>query len=134
MEQKKALDDALESEINKIDLKYRAQMQPFFDKINAIVEGTVELKDEDFEGVDSIFTEEEKTLRKNHTGAVKVEKFWFKVLQNDIVASSELRQCDEPILNHLKRIEASKTEDETKLTIKFHFEPNDYFNNAVITK
>jgi hypothetical protein len=34
MEQKKALDDTLEKEINKIDLKYRAQMQPFFDKVS----------------------------------------------------------------------------------------------------
>ena len=34
MEQKKALDDTLEKEINKIDLKYRLQMQPLLDKVD----------------------------------------------------------------------------------------------------
>lgn len=33
MEQKKALDDTLEKEISKIDLKYRLQMQPLLDKV-----------------------------------------------------------------------------------------------------
>lgn len=33
MEQKKALDDKLEKEINLIDLKYRAQMQPLIDRV-----------------------------------------------------------------------------------------------------
>lgn len=33
MEQKKALDDTLEKEISKIDLKYRLQMQPLLEKV-----------------------------------------------------------------------------------------------------
>lgn len=33
MEQKKALDDSLEKEINKIELKFRTQMQPLIDKV-----------------------------------------------------------------------------------------------------
>jgi hypothetical protein len=33
MEQKKALDDALEKEINKIDYKYRQQSQPLLDRV-----------------------------------------------------------------------------------------------------
>ena len=51
-----------------------------------------------------------------------------------MIASSELKQCDEPILKQLKRIEATKAEDESKLTVVFHFNENDYFTNQTITK
>ena len=34
LEQKKKLDEELEKEISKIELKYRTQMLPFFDKVN----------------------------------------------------------------------------------------------------
>lgn len=84
--------------------------------------------------MENILTDAESNVKKEHYGAAKIDNFWFKVLQNDMIASSELRQCDEPILKQLKRIEATKTEDESKLTVKFHFNQNDYFTNEVITK
>lgn len=94
----------------------------------------MELKDEDFEGVESIFTDAESNTKKEHYGAVKVNDYWLKTLQNDMIANSELRQCDEPILKQLKRVEAVKAEDDTKLSVTFHFAPNDYFSNEKITK
>lgn len=51
-----------------------------------------------------------------------------------MIANSELKQCDEPILKLLKKVEATKAEDDTKLTVVFHFAPNDYFSNEKITK
>jgi hypothetical protein len=56
-------------------------------------------------------TDIERNTKNNHYGAVKINDFWFKVLQNDMFASSELRECDEPILKKLTRVEAFKAED-----------------------
>lgn len=48
----------------------------------------MELKDEDFEGVESIFTDAESNTKKEHYGAVKVNDYWLKTLQNDMIANS----------------------------------------------
>lgn len=74
--------------------------------MNAIIEGSLELKDADLEGAEEILTDEERNSKKNYYTAGKVDGFWLRVLKNDMISSTEIRQCDEPILMHLKRIEA----------------------------
>ncbi|XP_078805266.1 nucleosome assembly protein 1-like 4a isoform X4 [Oryzias latipes] len=50
--------------------------------------------------------------------------------------SDMLQEHDEPILKHLKDIQVKFSEpgQPMSFTLEFHFEPNGYFNNAVLTK
>lgn len=57
MEQKKALDDNLEKEINKIELKYRTQMQPLIDKVPTTTFRSTPLLKETFNSLTQISRE-----------------------------------------------------------------------------
>ncbi|KAK7891725.1 hypothetical protein WMY93_023688 [Mugilogobius chulae] len=93
-------------EVHELERKYSALYQPLFDKRRDIVTGTVEPTDEECE--------------------------W----QSDRDEEDELAEHDEPILKHLKDIQVKFSEpgQPMSFTLEFHFEPNGYFNNAVLTK
>jgi hypothetical protein len=63
-----------------------------------------------------------------------IEDYWMKLLQNSDIIGEHIEPDDEKALKHIVKIEASKTEDGTNLTVIFHFSENEWFNNKSIKK
>lgn len=84
-------------------------------------------------GVESLLTEQELEVRAHYTKAEKFQEYWLKALRNTEFGF-EITEKDAEILKHLERIEGHKSEDETKLSLKFFFSENQWFANTEIIK
>lgn len=61
--------------------------------------------------------------------------FWLTVMKNVSELKKLIREHDEDVLKHLIDIRVfSKPPPDLSFTLEFRFEPNDYFQNAVLTK
>jgi len=132
-------------EVHKLEMKYATLAQPIFDKRRDIVKGAVEPSDGDCDWVDDDEIEEarqridslttEQVDNKNLENAiVGVPGFWLQVFRNIDALSEMIQEHDEPILRHLDDIKVSYNETPPGFTLEFHFSPNDYFTNTVLTK
>ncbi|XP_028263734.1 nucleosome assembly protein 1-like 4a isoform X2 [Parambassis ranga] len=65
-----------------------------------------------------------------------IPEFWLTIFKRVDMLSDMLQEHDEPILKHLRDIQVKFSEpgQPMSFTLEFHFEPNGYFNNAVLTK
>merc|ERR1712227_1089636 len=65
-----------------------------------------------------------------------IPDFWLTVFQNanDTVLHGTVEQIDEPILKSLQDVTVTLPESNTGFSLNFHFAPNDYFSNTVLTK
>ncbi len=65
-----------------------------------------------------------------------IPKFWMKVLLHNGLTCEMVAENDQAILEHLTDVQVHLTTegDETGFTLEFHFSPNDYFTNTVLTK
>nr|XP_033784377.1 nucleosome assembly protein 1-like 4 isoform X2 [Geotrypetes seraphini] len=135
-------------EVHDLERKYAALYQPFFEKRQSIVGGEVEPTDAECEW-HSETEEEEKLAEDMKKKAVLAEKepaneghykgvpdFWFTIFRNVDMLSELVQEYDEPILKHLQdiRVKFSDPGQPMSFTLEFHFEPNDYFTNSVLTK
>ena len=84
-------------------------------------------------GVEGLLTEQELSVRSHYLKAERLQDYWLKALKNSEFGF-EITDKDEEILKHLERIEGHKNEDETKVSIKFHFSENQWFTNTEIIK
>jgi len=84
---------------------------------------------------------EEKKDDEDYKG---IREFWLTAMKNVETIGSMIEPNDEPILSDLTEIKllfsASKSEEESSdddemgFALEFHFSPNDYFTNSVLTK
>lgn len=62
----------------------------------------------------------------------------MKALKNNELVGAEISSKDEAVLQALSKVTFTTTYDEEKahetITTTFHFNPNDYFTNQVLTK
>uniref|UniRef100_A0A8C3VYS0 Nucleosome assembly protein 1-like 2 n=1 Tax=Catagonus wagneri TaxID=51154 RepID=A0A8C3VYS0_9CETA len=65
-----------------------------------------------------------------------IPDFWLTALKNVEEVSPLIQKYDEPILKLLRdvKVNFSKPNEPASFTLEFHFEPNDYFTNEVLTK
>ncbi|NXR91377.1 NP1L1 protein, partial [Hypocryptadius cinnamomeus] len=134
-------------EVHELERKYAALYQPLFDKrseiINAIYEPTEEecewKADADEEISDEMkekakLEEEKKDEEKEDPKGIP--EFWLTVFKNVDLLSDMVQEHDEPILKYLKdiKVKFSEVGQPMSFTLEFHFEPNDYFTNEVLTK
>ncbi|KAJ7998081.1 hypothetical protein DPEC_G00218840 [Dallia pectoralis] len=137
-------------EVHELERKYAALYQPLFDKRRDVVVGIVEPTDEDC--VWHSEREEEELLAEDlkNKAAVNetkedsapkedpkgVPEFWLTIFKSVDMLSDMLQEHDEPILKHLLDIQVKFSEpgQPMSFTLEFHFEPNGFFNNAVLTK
>uniref|UniRef100_A0A3Q4GZG2 Nucleosome assembly protein 1-like 4a n=1 Tax=Neolamprologus brichardi TaxID=32507 RepID=A0A3Q4GZG2_NEOBR len=128
-------------EVHELERKYAALYQPLFDKRRDIVTGTVEPTDEECEWQSDRDEEEELADAKKEEATPEedpkgIPEFWLTIFKSVDMLSDMLQEHDEPILKHLKDIQVKFSEpgEPMSFTLGFHFEPNGYFNNAVLTK
>lgn len=130
-----------------LERKYQELYQPLHDKRKTIVTGeyepsgkeiewTYETQDEDITpAVQSITTELRKNLQLNYEDDVKgVPDFWLTIFRNTEMLSSMLQPPDEPALKKLTDIKIVYEQEPMSYTLEFHFEPNEFFTNTVLTK
>ncbi|XP_021166654.1 nucleosome assembly protein 1-like 4a isoform X1 [Fundulus heteroclitus] len=138
-------------EVHELERKYATLYQPLFDKRREIVAGAVEPTDEECEW--PIDEDEEDELAEEVKEKVTIEDakkeeatpeedpkgipdFWLTIFKSVDMLSDMVQEHDEPILKHLRDIQVKFSEpgQPMSFTLEFHFEPNGYFNNAVLTK
>ncbi|XDA87927.1 hypothetical protein R6Z07F_017608 [Ovis aries] len=137
-------------EVHDLERKYAALYQPLFDKRREFVTGDVEPTDAESEW-HSENEEEDRLAGDMKTKAVIAEKeaaaaeepspkgipeFWFTIFRNVDMLSELVQEYDEPILKHLQdiKVKFSDPGQPMSFVLEFHFEPNDYFTNSVLTK
>lgn len=137
----------IREKVYALERKYQELYQPLHDKRKTIVTGeyepsgkeiewTYETQDEDVTpAVQSITTELRKNLQLNYEDDVKgVPDFWLTIFRNTEMLSSMLQPPDEAALKKLTDIKIVYEQEPMSYTLEFHFEPNDYFTNTVLTK
>uniref|UniRef100_A0A2K6Q5B0 Nucleosome assembly protein 1 like 1 n=1 Tax=Rhinopithecus roxellana TaxID=61622 RepID=A0A2K6Q5B0_RHIRO len=133
-------------EVHNLERKYAVLYQPLLDKrfeiINAIDEPTEEECEWKSDKEDEISEElEEKAKIEDEKKDEEKEdpkgilEFWLTVFKNVDLFSDMVQQHDEPILKHLKdtKVKLSAAGQPMSFVLEFHFEPNDYFTNEVLT-
>lgn len=132
-------------EVHKLECKYQKLYTPIYDKRTTITKGDYEPKDEECEwpsdDEDEESNEEEKNKEKTDEGkgdneAKGVPEFWLTIFKNVDLLQDMVQEHDEAPLAHLEDITVSFTSDPEPMgfTLHFHFSPNEYFENKVLTK
>uniref|UniRef100_A0A3Q2XRM4 Nucleosome assembly protein 1-like 1 n=1 Tax=Hippocampus comes TaxID=109280 RepID=A0A3Q2XRM4_HIPCM len=134
-------------EVHELERKYAALYQPLFDKRSDIVKAVYEPTDEECEwkaDEEEELTDEMKEKAKLDEEKKDEEKedpkgipeFWLTVFKNVDLLSDMLQEHDEPILKHLQDIKVKFSDPGQPMSfgLEFHFEPNDFFTNTVLTK
>ncbi|XP_075401326.1 nucleosome assembly protein 1-like 4 isoform X1 [Tenrec ecaudatus] len=143
-------------EVHDLERKYAALYQPLFDKRRDFITGDVEPTDAESEW-HSENEEEDKLAGDVKNKVIVAEKeaaaaatppsteepdpkgipeFWFTIFRNVDMLSELVQEYDEPILKHLQDIKVrfSDPGQPMSFVLEFHFEPNDYFSDPVLTK
>ncbi|KAK3558500.1 hypothetical protein QTP86_018150 [Hemibagrus guttatus] len=136
-------------EVHELERKYAGLYQPIFDKRRAVVSGAVEPTDEECEwhseGEEEELSEDMKkkaALEEKKEDSATAEdpngipEFWLTIFKHVDMLGEMLQEHDEPILKHLQDITVkfSAPGEPMSFTLEFHFEPNSYFSNTILTK
>jgi nucleosome assembly protein 1-like 1 len=126
-ERTKQQEDTYEVEYLSLKKHYDIEYEKVYNEISEIVKGSV---------YPTISAEELKKYEVGKTdSAVEagIPEFWLNALQN---ASNfvEINENDEKILKHLTEVKVVNKFDKLSYTIEFHFSPNEWFTDAVLTK
>ncbi|NXW71590.1 NP1L4 protein, partial [Hirundo rustica] len=133
-------------EVHDLERKYAALYQPLFDKRREFINGEAEPTDAESEWHSE--NEDEEKLAGDLKNAVVIDEkaeetnvkgipdFWFTIFRNVDMLSELVHEYDEPILKHLQDIKVKFSEpgQPMSFSLEFHFGPNDYFSNSVLTK
>ena len=75
-------------------------------------------------------TDELKVVEVDHLKGVNgISDFWFKAIKNNNMIFELVKEKDEEILKHIRHIESERTSEPKSLTVKLHFEDNEFFEN-----
>ncbi|XP_063705690.1 nucleosome assembly protein 1-like 1-A [Culicoides brevitarsis] len=135
-------------EMYELERKYFELYQPIKDKRREIIAGNVEPTDEEAayqsagEEEDEEMSEKlkqmsldlQKGLPKFDENVAGIPDFWLQVFKSTEVIADMLQPHDEPILKHLQDLKIVHDANDMAYTIEFHFSPNEYFKDAVLTK
>ncbi|XP_038936256.1 nucleosome assembly protein 1-like 1 [Rattus norvegicus] len=136
-----------DEDVHDLERKYAVLCQPLFDKrfeiINAIYEPTEEecewKPDEEDEVSEELkekamIEDEKKDEEKEDPKGIP--EFWLTDFKNVDLLSDMVQEHDEPILKPLKdtKVKFSDPGQPISFILEFHFEPNEYFTNEMLTK
>ncbi|CAG9854139.1 unnamed protein product [Phyllotreta striolata] len=131
-------------EVHDLECKYHKLYTPFYEKRNKIVNGQYEPNDEESQwpSDDEELTEAIKEkLKLEEAKDVDIKKdmkgipdFWLTIFRNVCLLSEMVQPHDVPILKHLVDIKTIIKENPMNFILEFHFSPNEYFTNSVLTK
>lgn len=126
-EREKAMEGYLK-ERAVLEAKYQALCRPLYEKRSEIISGKMD---------DNITKEnegEEQPEEEDGERVAGVPQFWVCALGHMDVVAELITEQDVDCLEHLQDITCDDDENGEGFTIKFHFGPNDYFENSVLIK
>lgn len=110
----------------ELEVKYQALAKPLYEERKRVVLGEKDeeiAKEHDGEGAEDGDTE-----------AVGIPQFWCSAIARMGPVAELLSEQDLTCLEHLQDIQCSDHDNGEGFTLSFHFSPNDYFENSVLTK
>lgn len=146
-------------EVHALEFKYHKQYEPLYTKRANVICGLHEPTDEEVAGMSD--DEKDDELCAEIKAKVKIEdllspkdqkakeeaennknkdvhgipEFWLTIFKNVALLSEMVEEHDEPILRHLIDIQVILLEKNPMgFVLEFHFSPNEYFSNSVLTK
>lgn len=111
-----SLEEEYRREWNELKLKYLEKFQPLYNmRRKALIDN------DSAEGI---------------VGTSGLPEFWCKALSNHVLLAEMIEAHDRPILAHLQDIVFSwiDTKAQTSFKVDFHFSPNEFFTNTVLSK
>ncbi|XP_006147868.1 nucleosome assembly protein 1-like 1 [Tupaia chinensis] len=120
-------------EVHDLERKYGVLYQPLFDKRFEIINAINEPTEEECEWKPD--EEKKDEVKEDPKG---IPEFWLTDFKNVDLLSDMVQEHDEPILKHLKDIKVKFSDAAQPMSfvlefLEFHFEPNEYFTNEVLT-
>jgi len=134
-------------EVYALEIKYHKLHSPLYAKRAAITDGNHEPTDveAEFPLADTDSEDEDKITELNEDGSKKEEgtekelkgvpSFWLTIFQTEEMLCEVFGDDDEIIMESLHDITLAFDEaDSMGFTLSFHFHPNDFFTNTILTK
>lgn len=142
-------------EVHLLECKYHKLYTPLYEKRGEVISGKYEPNDLECEWESDDDKEDE--LSADVKNKVKIEEvdankkqeneinknddtkgipnFWLTIFKNVQMLSEMVQEHDEPILKHLLDVKVIFLESNPMgFILEFHFSPNEYFTNSVLTK
>lgn len=134
-------------EVYQIERKYQDLYQPLNDKRKTIINGDYEPTDVESQFQSDVEDDDNEEMAKQLKSSLNSMKalpkydenvngipdFWLTIFRHSDLLSDMIQSHDEPLLKTLQDIKI-KYDDSMSYTLEFHFAPNDYFTDSVLTK
>jgi len=136
-------------EVHKLECKYHTLYEPLYSKRTNITKGAYEPNEDECEWP-SDSEDEEEELAEDVKDKAKIDaienkeedkdikgipSFWLTIFKNVEMLAEMMQEADEPALEFLTDVTVTFTESSPMgFTLHFHFAPNDYFTNTILTK
>jgi len=132
-------------EVHALECRYHEKYTPLYSKRSTITKGVYEPNDEECEWPSDSEDEEEELsaevkekakLDEDKMKDVKgIPSFWLTIFKNVEMLAEMVQEADEPALEKLEDVTVTFSEtDPMGFTLHFHFAPNDFFSNTLLTK
>uniref|UniRef100_A0A182JSL3 Nucleosome assembly protein 1-like 1 n=1 Tax=Anopheles christyi TaxID=43041 RepID=A0A182JSL3_9DIPT len=144
-------------EVYQLECKYQQLYQPIVDRRKEIVAGKADptseeavwvdppRKKEDGEDEEEQEEEDDEINEKLKKMALNYQKelpangqgipnFWLMVFKNTEALAELVHPHDEPVLEYLRNLNIVYEKEPMSYVIEFHFDPNPYFKDTVLTK
>ncbi|XP_015437159.1 PREDICTED: nucleosome assembly protein 1-like 1 isoform X2 [Dufourea novaeangliae] len=138
-------------EVHALECVYHKLCAPLYEKRKEIISGAYEPTDEQCEWESDDEEEgltndlktkanleddkEQKAKEESEKDVKGIPEFWLTIFKNVGPLADMVQEHDEPILKHLYDIKVIFFESNPMgFILEFHFEPNEYFTNTVLTK
>lgn len=135
------------AEVHALEVKYAPLYKPIFEKRSQITNGAYEPTDEECDfpldeseevaaKIEQMRLEKEKEKDGNQPSekVSGIPDFWLKIFRNVEMLEEITEEPDVPILKHLTDITVEVTTEPMGFKLHFHFSPNEYFKDSVLTK
>jgi len=129
------------AEVHLLKLKYQKVYEPYINKQTDIIQGNYEPIKGEYSSSSS--EEDVKVPNYGELGDIRLESckqepkgipdFWLVYMRNSCKFRSNILPHDEQILRHLSDIRCNRSEKYIGFTMEFHFTPNEWFTNNVLT-
>eukprot|EP00331_Platyophrya_macrostoma_P027507 CAMPEP_0176441990 /NCGR_PEP_ID=MMETSP0127-20121128/21543_1 /TAXON_ID=938130 /ORGANISM="Platyophrya macrostoma, Strain WH" /LENGTH=351 /DNA_ID=CAMNT_0017826907 /DNA_START=31 /DNA_END=1086 /DNA_ORIENTATION=+ len=130
--------EKMSEEIDNLTLKYQKLFAPIVKKQNDVINGR-KLEEDEVKNYNEYLesgeeAKKDELLSKEYKN---IDGYWLKVLKANLGLKEEIKEYDEEPLKALRRIEyfpSENPEEPYNFSLKFHFAPNDYFENDILIK
>lgn len=127
--QRRAISKELRNEILKLERQYSEKIAAVYRERYLITSGKREPTASELEGFS------ESGVQEVGGDEVKgIPNFWLNALRNHPHISPTITEADAKALVHLKDVRVALLAETPGFRLEFEFEPNDYFENKVLTK